>query len=149
MLTDAIREQIISIIDGTQYMTIATVREDGYPQATTVSYANDGLVIYFGASADSQKAQNIARCNKVSLTINRVYNNWDDIEGLSLGGIAMLVSDPKEQGMIGEMMFKKFPQIAHYVPTAADYGALFRIEPEVISVLDYSKGFGHTELVKL
>jgi hypothetical protein len=26
---------------------------------------------------------------------------------------------------------------------------LFRIEPEVISVLDYSKGFGHTELVTL
>ena len=149
MLTDALREQIISIIDDAQDMTIATVREDGYPQATTVSYANDGLLIYFGASADSQKAQNIARCNKVSLTINRAYNNWDDIEGLSLGGIATLVSDPEEQGKIGEMMFKKFPQIAHYVPVAADYGALFRIEPKVISVLDYSRGFGHTELVTL
>ena len=57
MLTDALREQIISIIDDAQDMTIATVREDGYPQATTVSYAKDGLIIYFGASADSQKGQ--------------------------------------------------------------------------------------------
>ena len=56
MLTDALREQITSIIDDAQDMTIATVREDGYPQATTVSYANDGLIIYFGASAESQKA---------------------------------------------------------------------------------------------
>jgi hypothetical protein len=30
MLTDALREQIISIIDDAQDMTIATVREDGY-----------------------------------------------------------------------------------------------------------------------
>jgi hypothetical protein len=26
-------------------------------------------------------------------------------------------------------------------------GAVFRVEPEVISVLDYTKGFGHTDLV--
>jgi hypothetical protein len=26
--------------------------------------------------------------------------------------------------------------------------AFFRIRPEIISVLDYRKGFGHTELVK-
>ncbi len=27
--------------------------------------------------------------------------------------------------------------------------AVFRVEPEVISVLDYTKGFGHTDLVTL
>jgi hypothetical protein len=32
----AIRDQIISIIDDVDDMTIATVREDGYPQASTV-----------------------------------------------------------------------------------------------------------------
>ena len=31
-------------------MTIATVREDGYPQATAISYVNDGLAISFGCS---------------------------------------------------------------------------------------------------
>src|ERR1700731_3853356 len=31
-------------------MTIATVREDGYPQATAVSYVNDGLAVYFSCS---------------------------------------------------------------------------------------------------
>jgi len=28
-------------------MSLATVRPDGYPQATTVAYANDGLTLYF------------------------------------------------------------------------------------------------------
>lgn len=30
---------------------------------------------------------------------------------------------------------------------APDEVRLFRVDPVVISVLDYSKGFGHTELV--
>lgn len=32
------------------------------------------------------------------------------------------------------------------MPTA-DEVALFRVEPELISVLDYTQGFGHTDLV--
>lgn len=28
-------------------MSLATVRADGFPQATTVGYANDGLDLYF------------------------------------------------------------------------------------------------------
>jgi len=32
------------------------------------------------------------------------------------------------------------------MPTAADV-RIFRLTPIVISVLDYSKGFGHTDLV--
>ena len=56
MLTQAQREQIVSILDAADDLTIATVREDGYPQATTVSFASDGLSIYFGTWSKSQKA---------------------------------------------------------------------------------------------
>ncbi len=145
----ALRDQIISIIDDVQDMTIATVRDDGYPQATTVSYVNDGLTIYFGTDEDSQKARNIARNNKISVTINRDYGDWDEIEGLSMGAVATPVSDPEEIEKVGSLLFKKFPQVAQYVPTGAEGVALFRLEPKVISLLDYSKGFGHTELVAL
>ena len=49
------RKQVVSIIDDIDDLTIATVRNDGYPQATTVSYVNDGLTIYFG-NAVARKA---------------------------------------------------------------------------------------------
>jgi len=84
--------EIISILDDANDMTIATVREDGYPQATTVSYVNDGLKIYFGCAAESQKAKNLARNSKVSLTVNLPYASWAEIRGLSLGGRAELVT---------------------------------------------------------
>ena len=37
-----LKQEILSILDDASDMTIATVRKDGYPQATTVSYVNDG-----------------------------------------------------------------------------------------------------------
>lgn len=39
------------------------------------------------------------------------------------------------------------PQTASMKMPTADEVALFRVEPELISVLDYTQGFGHTDLV--
>ena len=149
-MDDAIRKQILSILERHGDMTLATLREDGFPQATTVTYVNDGLTLYFGCDPSSQKAQNIARHPKVSATIDQPQEDWDAIEGVSLGGLATRVTDPGEIAKIVELMRAKYEQAAdYYVADAIDAIAFFRIEPVAISVLDYAKGFGHTELVTL
>jgi len=51
------RQEIASVLAGANDMTIATVRKDGYPQATTVSYVSDNLTIYFGCAAEPQKSR--------------------------------------------------------------------------------------------
>ena len=145
----SVKQEIFSILDDANDMTVATVREDGYPQATTVSYVNDGLNIYFGCAANSQKSKNLARDSKVSLTINLPYTSWNDIRGLSIGGRAERVIEPQEVVQASQLMFERFPQIARYAPAELDDIVLFRVMPEVISVLDYRKGFGHSDLVKL
>ena len=144
-----LREEIISILKGASEMTIATVRPDGYPQATTVNYVSDDLFIYFGCAAESQKAGNIACNDKVSLTVTLPSFNWEEIRGLSMGGRAAPVTDPKEINRVSELMLRKFPQILRYASAGKKGVFLVRITPEVISVLDYRKGFGHTDLVKL
>ena len=145
----ALTRDVISILDQANDMTIATVRKDGYPQATTVSYVNDGLTIYFGCAAESQKAKNIACSDKVSLTVNLPYAGWDEIRGLSIGGKAAPVADRQERDRVGQLMLRKFPQIALYAPADMEQLVVFRITPEIISVLDYRKGFGHTDLVRV
>ena len=143
-----LREEILSILDRVNDMTIATIRQDGFPQATTVSFAHDGLDIYFGCSEDSQKARNISRNRKVSLTINLPYANWGEIRGISAGGHATHLTDPSELERAGRLLLRKFPQgIAEYA-SGPDVGvAFFKVVPKVISVLDYRKGFGHRDLV--
>ena len=144
-----LKQEILSILDDASDMTIATVREDGYPQATTVSYVNNGLNIYFGCAANSQKAKNIDRDSKVSLTVDLPYTSWNDIRGLSIGGRAERITNPQEVAQASQLMFEKFPQIARYAPAELEDIVLFRVTPEVISVLDYRNGFGHSDLVKL
>jgi nitroimidazol reductase NimA-like FMN-containing flavoprotein (pyridoxamine 5'-phosphate oxidase superfamily) len=116
---------------------------------TTVSYVSDGLVIYFGSAAQSQKAKNIARNNKVSLTINLPYTSWDDIRGLSIGGSAAAIQDSQEMERVGQLMFKKFPQVARYAPAGLKGWSCFGSRPKSFSVLDYRKGFGNTDLVRV
>ena len=88
-------------------LTLATVREDGFPQATAVGYVNDRLTIYVGCGAGSQKARNVRRCAKVSLTIDHDEEDWGKIQGLSMGATAEIVTDPAEIGHVGELMFAK------------------------------------------
>ena len=105
--------------------------------------------MYFGCAAESQKAQNIAYIDKVSLTVTLPYFNWEEIRGLSMGGRANSVTDPNEINRVSEFMLRKFPQILRYALAGEKGIFLVRITPEVVSVLDYSKGFGHTEVVTL
>jgi len=105
----ALKATILDILSKQTDMTIATLREDQFPQATTVSYANEGLNIYFGCSTRSQKAKNIARHNKISLTVTPSYTDWNSIRGLSIGGLAERVTAPSQVTLVEALFFRKFP----------------------------------------
>ncbi len=46
-MDEKIRKKILTLLDEHRIMTIATLRPDGWPQATTVGYVNEGLTLYF------------------------------------------------------------------------------------------------------
>lgn len=145
-----LRHEIIGILEQGQDLTLATLRDDGAPQATAVSYASDGLSIYFGCGAQSQKARNLARDDRVSLTVGLPYSDWNQIRGLSLFGRARPLTAPAEMEAVGRLFMTKFPQMKALSDALSDTPVpmtLFCITPQVVSVLDYRKGFGHTELV--
>jgi nitroimidazol reductase NimA-like FMN-containing flavoprotein (pyridoxamine 5'-phosphate oxidase superfamily) len=146
---DEIRKKILALLEQHRIMTIATLRPDGWPQATTVGYANDGLTIYFLCGLNSQKAANLARDDRVSLTIDHDTPQVMEITGLSMAGHAKVVVDPTEGDKALRILMQKYPpqgSLPLPMPTPADV-RIFRVLPTVISVLDYSKGFGHTDLV--
>jgi nitroimidazol reductase NimA-like FMN-containing flavoprotein (pyridoxamine 5'-phosphate oxidase superfamily) len=132
-------------------MTLATLRPDGWPQATTVGYANDGLTLYFLCGLDSQKAMNLARDNRVSLTIDDDTTEVMEITGLSMAARAQAVVDRAEAEKALQLLMLKYAEQKSLpsslpMPTP-DNVRIFRLTPTVISVLDYSKAFGHTDLV--
>jgi len=148
-MDEEIRNKILALLDQHRIMTVATLRPDGWPQATTVGYVNEGLTIYFLCGLESQKAHNLAQDDRVSLTIDHDIADLMAITGLSMAGHAEAVEDRAEVEKILRMLPLKYPDsppLPMPMPTPKDI-RIFRVTPTVISVLDYSKGFGHTDLV--
>src|SRR5262249_20874275 len=109
-MDDEIRQKILRILDQHRIMTIATLRPDGWPQATTVGYANEGLKLYFLCGLDSQKAANLSRDDRVSLTIDHDTPQVMDITGLSMAAHAELVVDRAEAEKAMRLLIAKYPQ---------------------------------------
>jgi len=145
----AINQQILKLLGAHRIMTVATLRPDGWPQATTVGYANDGLTLYFLCGLDSQKAANLARDDRISLTIDQDTDQVMDITGLSMAAHARAVTDTAEATKAMKLLFARYPEQKGFslpMPKPEDV-RIFSVMPVVISVLDYSNGFAHTDLV--
>ena len=97
-MDEELRKKILSLLDEHRVMTIATLRPDGWPQATTVGYVSEGLTLYFLCGRDSQKAANLARDDRVSLTIDHDTPDLMAITGLSMAAHAQEVLDSDVPG---------------------------------------------------
>lgn len=142
-------------------MALATNRPDGWPQVTLVGYVNDGFLLYCFVAHNSQKHANILHDPRVSAAIGSDAPHPLDIEGLSLAGKASVVTDQSEFNDISRLRLKRYPEYAIQRPTVSLAPAaartaprpsskdvvLLRIAPEIFSLLDYSQGFGHSDLV--
>ena len=124
-------------------MTIATLREDGWPHATTVAFVSDGMTLYFLCEPQSQKALNLARDQRISLTIDGDTARPAGVAGLSMAARAHAVDDPTEVAKVRALLTARSPE---YTGHTAKLRA-FRVTPELISLIEYSKGFAHAELV--
>ena len=143
------KETILRLLGQHRIMTVATVRPDGWPQATTVGYASEGLVLYFLCGRQSQKAANLAADNRISLVIDHDTSDPMGIEGLSMAAHAYPVTDSAELAKVLELFGTKFPECRTLPQPDFSAMRLFLVVPEVISVLDYRKGFGHSDLVRI
>jgi len=142
-----VEKKILGILDEHRIMTVATNRPDGWPQATTVGYVNDGLTLYFLCSPQSQKACNLARDNRISLTIDHDTSDPLAILGLSMAAQAQAVTDPTDIAKVLFMLPRKYPAYSGFLMPDAEKTLVFRVLPKIIYVLDYTRGFGHAELV--
>ena len=130
-------------------MALATVRHDGFPQTTWVHYINDEFTLYFACDATSQKAGNIALNPKVSLAIASETKNFYRLKGLSMSGHAHRIKDNTTAASVAKRLFSELPQSRRFVPDNPTSLAVFEVKPIAISIIDYSKGFGTSQLISV
>jgi nitroimidazol reductase NimA-like FMN-containing flavoprotein (pyridoxamine 5'-phosphate oxidase superfamily) len=148
-MKDAYKRQIIELLNEHRIMCVATNRPDGWPQATIVGYANDGLIIYCFVDREGQKFANLTRDPRLSIAIGKDVTQPLQIKGLSMAARAMVVQDRGEIDHAYALLLKRYPEYKIMPQPDSAAVPLLRITPEVVSILDYSKGFGHTDLVNV
>jgi nitroimidazol reductase NimA-like FMN-containing flavoprotein (pyridoxamine 5'-phosphate oxidase superfamily) len=135
----------IEILDSHRTMAVSTVRPDGWPQTTIVGYANDGWTVYFLIFRSSQKFANIEHDNRISVAISGDPNYLSDIKAVYAGAHASEVTDTSERALAWALLLQRHPNLADFGPPDEADTALMRALCKYVSVLDYSKGIGHTE----
>ncbi len=145
----AIRAKILDVLQSQHLMTLATIRPDGYPQATIVNYIADELTLYFATDAVSQKVANIKLNNKVSIAIASQTEDFYKLSGLSMAGLARRILEKDAAEKLSLQLFRAIPQSKRFVPHDPGQLAVFSVTPTVISLIDYSSGFGTSYLVEL
>ncbi len=148
-MDETLKANIIDLLAHHSVMTLATVRPDGFPQATFVYYVNDGLILYFATDPASQKASNIQLNKKVSAAIADKIDDAYKLRALSLSGIAERISDPTRICDLRSRLFQAVPQAKRFAPIDAQQITVYSITPIAISLVDYAAGYGQTVLVEL
>jgi general stress protein 26 len=144
--SEALKEEILTLLGENRIMCVATVRPDGCPQATMVGYLNDDLTLYFAVAGTSQKLSNIRRDPRVSIAIGHDAPNR--IRGLSMAAQVSEVTDFQEITRINAILHARYPEQAVFAPREAS-AVVLKATPTLVSIIDLAKGPGHPRLVVL
>ncbi len=79
-----------TLLDGRNFATVATLNPDGGPQTSVVWILREGDTVVFSSTADRQKARNLVRDPRVSLTVFDTANPYRTVE---MRGVAEVVED--------------------------------------------------------
>lgn len=154
-LNDGLRQRLMDIYSAESEGSLATVRADGWPQANVIDFWYVGLKMYFQTLENAQKAMNIERDSRVSLTITPPFNNFGEMLALSMAARAEKVTDRSEIGETYHLFLERVPHMKEFAQSEGDksYPApgmvVYCLRPEIISLIDFTKGYGHMDLVQI
>ena len=141
------KDKIIKILAESRIMAISTIRPDGWPQTTIVGYAHQDIFIYFTVSRSSQKFSNIMHDDRVSIAVGQDFHDPSSLLAISMAAHASEVRDPKQRDEIVRLLRNRHPGLKKLEFPSSPNAAVIRAHPSIITISDYSKGFGHADVL--
>jgi len=142
-----LEKRITEYINKCRFCTIATVSADGQPSASTVSFNNVGMDIYFNTARDSKKIRNILSNPRMAIAMQktRLPKTDEEITGIQYSGTAKILSD-EEIAKAPKAVVARNRLFNSLKPGSS---AVVKVTPLEIYLIDYSRGFRHRELLQL
>lgn len=150
-MTDELRTRISQFLAAHTTLTLATVAEDGRPQAASLFFAEmEDLSLIFISEQKVRHSQNIARDGRVAATIYADGQPWQTIRGLQLEGACVALSGQAAR-VAREVYLAKFAFIKTDKILAAmlHFVTFYQISPTWLRLIDNSRGLGHKEELRL
>lgn len=136
-------------------VSLATTDDDGGPHAACVMYALDGLRLYWMSDPESRHSRHIGARPRVTATVAPDYSDFREIRGLQLFGRARRLVDETESAQARQRMLSRYAFLAELASgppalrAAFEKAGFYCLEPDRITLIDNTKGFGHKDTLEL
>lgn len=128
-------------------MTLATVSEDGRPQAAALFYAEmDDFSCVFVSEQKVRHSHNLLHDSRVAATIHADGQQWQTIQGLQIEGRCIRLTGAAVE-TARNVYTDKYPFLKTHklLGVALHFGTFYQLLPDWIRLIDNSLGFGHKE----
>ena len=144
---------IAAFLDAHHVMSLATCGPNG-AHAANVFYARSGFALLWVSDPSSRHSVELEADPRVAATIAPDYVDFADVRGLQISGYARRVVDAPERTRAGALLEARYPFLQHAsegplaLREAYARVGFYRLEPERITIIDNSRGFGHKDTLE-
>lgn len=146
-------ERIIAFLDAHHVMSLATVGAQG-PHAANVFYVRDGFALMWVSDPKSRHSAELEADPRVAATVAPDYSDFPEVRGVQISGYALRITDAAERKRARTLLedrypfLKKLTLLPQALLEAFARVAFYRLEPQVITLIDNSRGFGHKDTLE-
>lgn len=149
----ALESDIRAFLDTHHVMSLATVLGGG-AHAASVFYAIDGFSLAWTSDPDSRHSVALMGDPRVAATIAPDYDDFLRIRGLQVHGRASRL-EGEEAKRARELLRERYPflreldHLPEALRAAAERAAYYRLDPESMTLIDNTRGFGDKRTLSL
>lgn len=137
MASEEIPPHVLDYLREHETLTLATASPTGVPRATTMTYANDGVTLYFWTRPETTTTRHIQQNPLVSFAIDDHVSDWRETKGIQGTGECHVLLDPGEISHAVDLLTQKFPSLS---PESTANVSFCRIAPTALEFIDNARG---------
>jgi len=143
-----LKEEVINYLKKKETIALSTSSTDGHPLTHAVAVVSENGIVYFATNRNTRKVRNIQANPNVAYSTWDMNGNLEKIKQVQMEGKAIILTDEKEIEEADQKLMKKFHELAKHKKVTRNPDNIFiKIEPIKCYYSDYSKGFGHRDIV--
>jgi uncharacterized protein len=149
MSAQELREQIEGLLAAQHVMSLATTGKDGEVHAASLFYAMDGLSLVWTSDPATRHSQHVESQCRIAATIAPDCADFLAVRGLQISGAARRLIDAAQVERASGRMLERFPFLERLASgplalrEAWARAGFYRLDPQRITLIDNSRGFGH------